>query len=382
MRLRSGKYRLLLGLLLLLLLVSEVGARLSVWSLRSRRQKTYWQERHLKQQLSRIKHQQRQLSEEIRGVDSKLVATEQSLASNQSRLRQAQARLAEAQTLLRGTEERLTQQHDALWERLILFYEQGLQGYLEVVLEAEDFADFVSRAMLVQALLRSDMDLLRALRAERARRAALQVEWEHQMEVLRVTQQRLQENRRMIRIQSARKRQILGHLNRDRVAYERSLVEIERTRREIESMLRRLAVSQRRRGGGSVTPWRGSLARPLSGRVTSGFGYRIHPIWGTCRFHDGIDIAAASGTLIRAAADGTVIYSGWKGAYGLTVMIDHGGGLTTLYGHCSSVLVSGGASVQRGQAIARVGSTGVSTGSHLHFSVYRDGDAVNPHTAH
>lgn len=381
MRLRSGKCRLLIGLLLLPLIGGEVWAGLSVRSLRTRRQKTYQQERHLKQQLSQIKHQQRQLSEEIRGVDSQLMATEQSLASNRHRLQQAQARLAEVQTLLRGTEERLAQQHDALWERLIVFYERGFQGYLEVILGAEDFADFVSRAILVQALLRSDLDLLRALRAEREKRAALQAEWERQTEVLQVTQQRLQETRRMIRIQSARKRQILGHLNRDRVAYERSLVEIERTRREIESMLRRLAASQRRRGGGPVTPWRGSLGRPLAGRVTSGFGYRTHPVWGTCRFHDGIDIAAASGTLIRAAADGTVIYSGWKGAYGLTVMIDHGGGLTTLYGHCSSVLVSHGACVKRGQAIARVGSTGVSTGSHLHFSVYRSGDAVNPYAA-
>lgn len=112
--------------------------------------------------------------------------------------------------------------------------------------------------------------------------------------------------------------------------------------------------------------------------VTSYFGYRVHPIWGTTRFHAGIDIGASYGEPIYAAADGVVIFAGWYDGYGYTVIIDHGSGISTLYAHCSSINVYKGQTVYRGQVIARVGSTGNSTGPHLHFEVQINGNPVNP----
>ncbi|QBI21899.1 hypothetical protein ER308_03910 [Egibacter rhizosphaerae] len=122
----------------------------------------------------------------------------------------------------------------------------------------------------------------------------------------------------------------------------------------------------------------GLLARPVGGPVTSSFGYRTHPVLGTQRLHAGIDFGAPTGTPIRAADGGRVVQAGGRGGYGITVVIDHGGGLSTLYAHQSSLNVSAGESVSRGDVIGYVGSTGVSTGPHLHFEVREGGSPVNP----
>ena len=115
-----------------------------------------------------------------------------------------------------------------------------------------------------------------------------------------------------------------------------------------------------------------SLTRPVSGVLTSRYGYR----WG--RTHTGIDIGASTGTSVKAAASGKVIFSGWKGSLGKLVVISHGNGVQTYYGHCSSLLVSAGQSVSAGQVISKVGSTGRSTGPHLHFEIRVNGAAINP----
>jgi murein DD-endopeptidase MepM/ murein hydrolase activator NlpD len=104
----------------------------------------------------------------------------------------------------------------------------------------------------------------------------------------------------------------------------------------------------------------------------------VHPILGYQRFHSGIDFGADYGTVINAADSGTVIFAGWYGGYGNAVIINHGGSITTLYGHTSELYVAEGQTVQRGQAIAAVGSTGLSTGPHLHFEVRQNGDPVDP----
>ena len=122
------------------------------------------------------------------------------------------------------------------------------------------------------------------------------------------------------------------------------------------------------------------LAWPVEAPITSGFGPRTHPISGVARLHAGLDIAAATGTPIRAAADGTVIQAGTRGGYGTTVELDHGAGLTTLYAHQSVLHVTEGQQVQVGEVIGEVGSTGASTGPHLHFETRLDTVPVDPRT--
>ncbi|NJK59518.1 MAG: peptidoglycan DD-metalloendopeptidase family protein [Oscillatoriales cyanobacterium SM2_1_8] len=127
-----------------------------------------------------------------------------------------------------------------------------------------------------------------------------------------------------------------------------------------------------------LTPGPGGLIYPMVAPISSGFGWRTHPILGTQRLHSGIDFAADYGTPIYATHDGTVIYADWYGGYGNTVIIDRGDGLTTLYAHAEDLLVREGDTVRTGQAIATVGSTGFSTGPHLHFEVRVGGEPTDP----
>jgi len=122
----------------------------------------------------------------------------------------------------------------------------------------------------------------------------------------------------------------------------------------------------------------GALSWPVTGQITSPFGWRRSPFGGSPEFHQGLDIAANMGTTIIAPASGTVISAGWYGGYGNYVLIDHGGGMATGYGHLSQIFVSVGQQIQKGQAIGAVGSTGASTGPHLHFEVRINGKPVDP----
>ena len=133
-------------------------------------------------------------------------------------------------------------------------------------------------------------------------------------------------------------------------------------------------------GGGSTIVGTGQFAwpTPSCSIITSYYGYRMHPVYGYERLHTGIDIGAADGAEIIAADDGTVVHAGWMGGYGNCIMIDHGNGYTTLYAHLSSIAVSSGSTVSRGNTIGYVGSTGVSTGPHLHYEVRQGGATTDP----
>jgi murein DD-endopeptidase MepM/ murein hydrolase activator NlpD len=206
---------------------------------------------------------------------------------------------------------------------------------------------------------------------------ALREELSNRYEELAALQTRIAAEKRRsssARTQTAREK---NRLLRDRAAWERALAELEQDSREIEAMLQRLQQTPEGRQR-LAKPWTGKFRMPVTGRISSGYGYRIHPIHKVRKLHTGIDIAAPTGTPIRCGGDGTVVHASRWGGYGNCIIVDHGGGLATLYGHCSRLAVTKGQSVTEGQVIGYVGSTGLSTGPHLHFEVRRDGRPTNP----
>ncbi|MDD4172545.1 MAG: peptidoglycan DD-metalloendopeptidase family protein, partial [Syntrophomonas sp.] len=170
------------------------------------------------------------------------------------------------------------------------------------------------------------------------------------------------------------KKVVLGSVQQEKQKYAQAIREMEQASAQAEAMILRL------QGKSGASIGTGSYTWPTPGytNITSAYGMRYHPILKKNKLHTGIDIGAPSGARIVAADGGSVIFSGWLGAYGNAIIIDHGAGISTLYGHQSSRLVSVGAKVSKGQTIGKVGSTGWSTGPHLHFEVRKNGTPVNP----
>jgi murein DD-endopeptidase MepM/ murein hydrolase activator NlpD len=323
------------------------------------------------------------LDGDITVLSDKLAVLERDLAAHRSRLARLQARLREQAATLR----RLTLQHAVaqrrLEERLVQLYESNEASELEILLQAQTFSDLLEQLDYFRAIGQQDKriaDTIKRLQTEM--RLAKQQTASTKAEVSKATAilaQKTEEQRaaraallaRQAALAAARdsKQGLLADVKQERHADEEDLEAMQAASAAIAAQIQGAQGGSSGSGGG--TPSSSGLIWPVSGPITSGFGWR----WG--RMHEGIDIGAACGTTIHAAASGTVIYAGWMDGYGNITIIDHGGGLATAYGHQSSLYVGGG-SVSQGQAIGAVGSTGHSTGCHLHFEVRVNGTPVNP----
>jgi len=301
-------------------------------------------------------------------------AVKEQLSDTRAKLRSARKELAACTA-------RLDKHDKALCARVKVMYEVGEPSYLEVLLDAATFSDFVERADYMQRVAEQDTNLLVKFTKDKRQAEALrgqleEAESQERREAAELARMKAEEER-----QAAAAERLLRKANSERLAAEQQLAELEKASKEIEQML-----SQLQRGRGSYAGlrysgrWTGWGSAPIRGgyRVSSGFGYRIHPISGRRSFHDGVDLACSAGTPIHAAASGRVVHAGWYGAYGIAVIVDHGSGWSTLYGHCTSTAVGSGQTVPAGQVIGYVGTTGYSTGPHLHYSVRYYGSPRSP----
>ena len=343
-----------------------------------------------RQRLRDIMNRQRDVRGELKEIKEEQVSAQQELAdarnaaqrartrsSEASRqLEQVRAELREVRADLERTEKQLGGHREAVSARLLAIYRSGEPSYLEVVLNATSFEDFTNRAEYSRLIARQDQRLLDEL-----------IETENKLTEHRATLEVKHAEAEALKQEADRQKQIadraesqaaalVERYRKDRAAAERALAQLEAAENELQAIVR--AEASTSRGGGYSGTSTGRYSLPVSGRITSRYGYRVHPIYGVRRFHNGVDIAAPTGTPIRSCDDGRVIFAGWRGLTGLTVIIDHGSGWSTSYGHCSRIYVSRGQIVSSGQTIAAVGSTGLSTGPHVHWMVYYNGSHRDP----
>lgn len=313
-----------------------------------------------------------------------LMDTQQQLGETKQRIESATVRLADTGRDLRHSKRdleevraRLKARNELLGRRLIATQRNGTVSYAAVFFHSSDYWDFLSRRRFMTKLVQYDVRLVKGIRADetsvlRIRTHLLEKQAEQKQLVAYLDQQRVV--REGLREEQAGQ---VHEASKDEARYQEMLDELDRNSSEIAAFLQRMQSTPNGRARMAI-PYRGGFMMPVRGRITSGFGMRYHPILHRYKLHTGVDFGVGIGTPIHAAGNGVVVHAGWWGAYGNAVIIDHGGGVTTLYGHMSVVKCHTGEVVQRGRVIGLVGSTGWSTGPHCHFEVRRNGVPVNP----
>lgn len=323
-------------------------------------------------------------------ISAQMVETDKKIADTQQELEKAQAHLQKREVVLS--------------RRIRDIYMNGQLNYLDVIIGAKDFNDFATRVELLRRVVNSDLELITSIREERDKINEAKKVLEEERSRLATLQTEAAAKQAEIEQHKAEQHAVLRKAETDKATAEEAYAELEASSNQIAQMLRdREAARQAAAaaaaaavasssssdsgssggGGGdeySYQPVSGSgqMIWPVNGVITSPFGYRSHPIFGRQILHSGIDIGVDEGTPVHAADGGVVVEAGWISGYGYCVIIDHGNGTSSLYGHNSSLAVSSGQAVSQGQVIAYAGSTGNSTGPHVHFEVRVGGEPVDP----
>ncbi|MEW6398625.1 MAG: peptidoglycan DD-metalloendopeptidase family protein [Bacillota bacterium] len=322
--------------------------------------------------LTQSRGQEKAVRNELLRLERQLDQTRKDLAYLQNRLKVTGQQLDQTRAELERTQKELEWRTDLLGRRLRALYESGPVSYLEVLLGATSFSDFLTRVQFLQLITTRDVEVMVSVQQLRDQVAAKKGRLENLQAQLQDLHARTQEKEAAVRAQSASRQKLLVTIQNRADEYERALDELEALSRQLE---KEIAAIQAQYGLGKRDL---HMIRPVEGKLTSRFGNRFHPIIRKWRMHTGIDIGAPSGRSIVAAESGRVMTAGWLGGYGKAVTIDHGGGISTLYAHMSEILVSPGQMVSKGQAIGRVGDTGLATGPHLHFEVRVSGKPADP----
>ncbi|MCW5941417.1 MAG: peptidoglycan DD-metalloendopeptidase family protein [Fimbriimonadaceae bacterium] len=312
---------------------------------------------------------------DIRDVDERLDRLENELGNTTRRLEESRREQASLADDLVAARDRLQNLRDQVRLHMKAIYMRGEGQAVSAVLGVNSVGELASRRYVYERVASHDREIFTEYRALTQR-----IESDKKRAdglVVRIAGLKRDQERQQGDLSDTKrqKQTYLAQLSNKAEELERALAILEEESRSIAGQIARYYASAK---GSVPRAFSGRLGKPVSGRMTSGFGNRFHPILKRNRMHTGVDFGAGTGTPIMAAGDGTVIFAAYGRGYGNYIVIDHGGRISTLYGHCSRLLVGSGQEVRRGQRIGLVGSTGLSTGPHLHFEVRVNGSPVNP----
>ncbi|GED67622.1 metalloendopeptidase [Brevibacillus reuszeri] len=342
------------------------------------------QVKQTEEKISAVQKEQKDLQTELMQIDLRRNETQKKLDKLEVQMNETTEKAAEAQDNLDDAKLRVAQRETLLKTRVKSMYERGKVSYLDVLLGSSDFGDFLTRMEGLQLILEQDTRILEDNMRDKETIEVKKKEIDHQLTVYAGMLDEAESLKAELDKQYKHSLVVKAELKKKESALEEDLEQfgqqlIALTKAESDKYAERVRAMSSSSSGYKG----GKLGLPVADgqfRFSSGFGMRTDPFTGRSAGHNGVDMAAPKGTTIMAAANGVVIFAGYSNGFGNTVMIKHSDEITTLYGHIreGGIKVSVGQSVTKGQKIAEVGSTGRSTGNHVHFTVYKNDVAVNP----
>lgn len=366
------------------------------------------------QEIKDSKEKEQDLSDKIAAMEKQISSKEADISKLEKAIGEAETQLGTLQKQLKEAEAKVDQQDEDLGSRLRNMYKNGSIGFIDVLLDSDNISEFLTNLDMVQKVYSQDQDTLETLKEASAEIDSKKKEIESLQSELTASKELVQEEKQSLQADKTEVEKQKATVTADIAESEDELDQMQDEEAAIEEAIRaeekRKAEEAAKKNNSSSSSSSSSSSKPssskpsssssskpsTSGKLTtykgltmqfpapsmtrksSNFGYRTHPIKHTKRLHAGVDLAAPGGSPIVAAMSGRVILARAGSGYGNYIIVDHGNGYATLYAHCSKLLVKKGQSVSRGQKIAKVGSTGASTGNHLHFEVRVKGTPVNP----
>ena len=332
----------------------------------------------IQQSHEELEEVQSQLSEnlqQIEKLDERIRESEHEIEELNTQVKQLQEEIESIQSQLDVAEKNYEKQKDIMEKRLVAIYEAGDTKYLDVLLQSRNISEFLSNYYLITEIATVDKDLLDEVESEKKEIESAKQNLEKNQESLASALKKQTQTGTVLQNTKALRENYISKLSDEEKAKQAQIDEMTEQYEAVNNQILELAVQ----GLDSVYIG-GKLAWPVPGynKITSNYGMRVHPITGQYKLHTGVDIGAPMGAEFVAANDGIVTKAEYNTAYGKMVLIDHGGGISTLYAHGSEILVTVGQTVKKNEPILKVGSTGYSTGPHAHFEVRINGVVTDP----
>lgn len=313
--------------------------------------------------------------QQVEKLDDRIETAEQELAEQESKITELKESIEQIETELNSVTEKYNKQVELFKKRMVAIYMAGDTQYLDVLLKSSSLSDFISSYYLISQLTEIDEGLINDLETKKKTMDLSRQKLENEKTELATIVENQTRTTRTLQNTKKMRENFIAKLSDDEKNLQAKIDEINKQYEEVNQQI--LALAQ---NGIDTAYIGGELAWPVPGytRITSKYAMRVHPITGQYKLHTGVDIGAPLGANFVAANDGVVVKAGPNVAYGNMVIIDHGGGISTLYAHGSEILVEVGQTVKRGDPILKVGSTGYSTGPHAHFEVRINGVTTDP----
>ncbi|NDO50770.1 peptidoglycan DD-metalloendopeptidase family protein [Lachnospiraceae bacterium MD335] len=341
----------------------------------------------VKQIISSLETSKSNLAAYVKQLDTELTAAQTRITELTDMISEKESEIVQTKAELEEALEREASQYDAMKLRIQNMYERGTDFYFEAIFSAASFGDMLNRADYVEKITESDRKILDNFRTTREYVEVCKAQLEEEQELLEKAKVKVEQEQESLETLISEKQTEINAFQADINDKEAVLreyeAEIAARNAEIKALEDAVKAEQaaleaasnpKRKYDGGMFAW----PAPSYTRISDDYGDRMHPTLGIKRFHNGVDMAAPGGSPILAAYNGTVVAAAYNASMGNYIMIDHGDNLFTIYMHASALYVSKGAEVVKGQKIAAVGTTGRSTGNHLHFSVRLNGNYVNP----